>query len=171
MIFLTIYKNAVIVLNALVAVVSGNRMGFRSSLTRIFPLLSHSVTFTEHQLCAWCRIRCWDTVVTKTQSPPWGTLTLSFNEYAKLDLYSKKERKLWEHGIAGDLGVDRALQPQAKGSERNHETWKEMRMGVIWRNGKNQHFYSSWAILQGASAMQKDLGWSSMSFWPGLFLF
>lgn len=131
MIFLTMCKNAVIVLKALVAVVSGNRMGFRSSLTRIFPLLSHSMTFTEHQLCARCHIRCWDTVVTKTRSPPWGALNLSFDEYAKLGLYSKKERKLWEHGIAGDLGMDRAPQPQAKRSGRNQETWKEMRMGVM----------------------------------------
>jgi len=44
--------------------------------------------------------------------------------------------------IAGDLGMDRAQQPQGK-SGRNQETWKEMRMDILWRSRKNQHFYPS----------------------------
>lgn len=70
MIFLTIYKNTVTVLNALVAVVSGNRIDLRSFLARMFLLFTPSATVIEHQRCARHYIGCWDTVVSKMQSLP-----------------------------------------------------------------------------------------------------
>lgn len=167
--FLTIYKNIVIVLNTLVAVVSGNRIDLRSFLTRIYLLFTPSATFIEHQLCARHCVGCWDTVVSKTQSLPWGTLSLSFDEYAKLGLYSKKKRKFWEHLHCWSFGWGWALQPQGR-SRRNQEAWKEMRMGILWRNRKTQHFIPPQQSC-GGPALCKRI-WASHLFHFGqAFLF